>query len=359
MTRKIKIGNMYIGGDSPVSIQSMLNIDTLKVDECVTQVVKLADAGCEIVRLTVPTEDAAVAFGEIKRKVRALGYDLPFVADIHFDYMCAIKAIENGADKVRINPGNIGSIDRVRAVVEKAKEYGIPIRVGVNSGSLERDILEKNGGVTAEGLAESALRNVKILEEMDFHDIVISLKASDVKMNFEAYKIVSEACDYPLHVGVTEAGTPEKGRIKSACGIGALLLSGIGDTMRVSLTGDPVNEIYAAIDILEAVGLRHRGINIVSCPTCGRTKVDLEKIVRKTEELIKPIEKQRKIEGKRGLTLAIMGCIVNGPGEAREADLGVASGDGKGAIFIKGKTVKTVKEEEIPEELASILKDFD
>lgn len=358
MTKKIEVGNLYIGGGAPVTVQSMTNIDTRDTDGVTAQTMALAEAGCDIVRLTVPDMEAAESFGRVKTNLRQDGILVPLVADIHFDYRLAIAAIENGADKVRINPGNIGSAENVRKVVEKAKEYGVPIRVGVNAGSLEKDILEREGGITAKGLAESALRNVKILEDMDFGDIVISLKASDVRLTYEAYKLVAKVTDYPLHIGVTEAGTPERGRIKSAVGIGGLLLEGIGDTIRVSLTGDPLNEVKAGKEILEALGIRKTGIDIVSCPTCGRTKVDLEKIVQEVEMHLAPIEASRLANALPRLTIAVMGCVVNGPGEARSADLGVACGDGKGVIFTHGNVLRTVSEEEIAGELAKEAANF-
>ena len=352
MKKKIMCAGIPIGGDAPVSIQSMTNTPTADVAKTVAQCKALQEAGCEIIRITVNTPEAAEGFKEIRKKV-----DAPLVADIHFDYTMALAAIDAGADKIRINPGNIGGDDRVRAVVEAAKKNHIPIRVGVNSGSLEKDILEKNGGVTAEGLAESALRNVKRLEDMDFEDIVISLKASNVKMNNEAYRIVHKQSDYPLHIGVTEAGTVRKGIMKSAMGIGALLLDGIGNTMRVSLTADPVKEIAAAKDILSILGLREESIDIVSCPTCGRTQVDLERIVLAIEDRLPSIEKARKSSG--ALKVAVMGCVVNGPGEAREADIGVACGKGEGLIFSKGEVLKKVKEEEIVSEIERMIIDYE
>lgn len=350
MRKSVRCGDVEIGGEAPISIQSMTNVDTRDVKKVIEQIKALEDAGCEIVRLAVPDMESAEAFSEIKRNVR-----VPLVADIHFDYRLAIAAIKNGADKVRINPGNIGSVDRIKAVVEAAKERQIPIRVGVNSGSLEKDIVEKNNGVTAIGLAESALRNVKILEDMDFDDIVISLKSSDVRLNYEAHKLIYEKTKYPLHIGITESGTVNSGKLKSAIGIGSLLLAGIGDTMRVSLTGDPVKEVLFARDILRSTGIRPCGINLVSCPTCGRTKLDLERIALQVEEAVKKLEPQRESKGLPPITVAVMGCVVNGPGEAKEADFGVAGGDGKGVIFAKGKIIKTVEEEKIVEELLNLL----
>ncbi|MDO4868856.1 MAG: flavodoxin-dependent (E)-4-hydroxy-3-methylbut-2-enyl-diphosphate synthase [Bacillota bacterium] len=341
MKKSVKVGNVTIGGGAPVSIQSMCNTKTADVDASLEQIRRLEEAGCEIVRLTVPDLESAEALGRIKQKAH-----IPVVADIHFNYRLAIAAIDAGADKIRINPGNIGSRDKVKAVADKARACGVPIRVGVNSGSLEKDILAKYGAVTAEGLAESALRNVRILEELDFDDIVISLKSSDVQMNYDAYRIVDKATDHPLHIGVTEAGTPSMGKIKSAAGIGALLLAGIGDTMRVSLTADPVEEVLFARKLLEAVGIRKSSVEIVSCPTCGRTEVDLEKIAESVE--------RRAAELTGPIKIAVMGCAVNGPGEARGADIGVACGKGEGVLFARGEIIGKVKEEDIAEELIKL-----
>ena len=342
MKKKVTVGNINIGGDAPVSIQSMCNTRTSDVKSSVEQIRRLEEAGCEIIRLTVPDMDAAMALKEIKRQAR-----IPVVADIHFDYRMAIASIDAGADKIRINPGNIGSEENVKAVVDKAKAAGIPIRVGVNGGSLEKDILAKYGRVTAEGLAESALRNVGLLEKFGFEDIVISLKSSDVQMNFDAYRIVDAKSDYPLHIGVTEAGTPSRGKIKSAAGIGALLLSGIGDTLRVSLTADPVEEVHFAKALLASIGLRKESVEVVSCPTCGRTEVDLERIATEVENRLAGLKRECKV--------AVMGCAVNGPGEAREADFGVACGKGEGLLFVKGEIVKKVKEEDIADELVRLV----
>lgn len=350
MTKKIMCGDVQIGGGAPVSIQSMTNVNTADIPAAKKQIHRLTDAGCQIIRLAVPDMEAAEAFRELKKYAQ-----VPLVADIHFDYRLALAAIDNGADKIRINPGNIGAIENIRKVADAAKAAGIPIRVGVNSGSLEKDILEKNGGPTAEGLAESALRNVKLLEDMDFSDIVISLKSSNVKMNYDAYRIVAAKTDYPLHIGVTEAGTLARGKVKSAAGIGALLLSGIGDTMRVSLTADPVEEVIFARELLQSIGLMETGIDLVSCPTCGRTKVDLEKIVSDVERRLDTVQEN---VGGRKLKVAVMGCVVNGPGEARDADLGVACGDGKGAIFAKGQVLKTVPEDEIADEIIKIMQNI-
>lgn len=350
MKKKIMCGDVPIGGGSPVSIQSMTNTRTSDVSATLEQIKRLEKAGCQIVRMAVPDMDAAEGFREIKRKA-----NLPLVADIHFDYRLALKAIEAGADKIRINPGNIGFEEGVRQVAEAARKRGIPVRVGVNSGSLENDILSRHGRVTAEGLAESALRNVALLEKYDFDRIVISLKSSDVKMNFDAYKIVDERSSYPLHIGVTEAGTLARGKVKSAAGIGALLLEGIGDTMRVSLTADPVEEVIFAKELLASVGLRKDRIEIVSCPTCGRTEVDLQAIAENIERRIEALQDK----GSRSMKLAVMGCAVNGPGEAKGADIGVACGRGKGVIFVKGKIIKTVKEEDIADEIIGLAEEYE
>ena len=357
LKQKVKCGNMYIGGDAPVSIQSMLNVSTTNVPMALKQIAELHDAGCDVVRLAIPDFESAQAFGTIKKEVVRLYGEkaMPLVADIHFDYKLALAAIENGADKIRINPGNIGGSAEIKAVADAAKKRGLPIRVGINSGSLEKDILEKHGKVTAEGLVESALRNVKLLEDTGFSDIVISIKSSDVRMNYDAHKMLDELTDYPLHIGITESGTNESGIIKSSVGIGALLLSGIGNTIRVSLTGDPVKEVICAKEILESIGLRGGGINIISCPTCGRVKVDLEKIVLELTEKLETIKRQREQDGKERISVAVMGCIVNGPGEAKEADIGVACGDGKGAIFVNGEVVTTVSEDKILKTLISLI----
>lgn len=350
-TKSVNCGNLVIGGDAPITIQSMTNTDTRNVSETVKQIEELMLAGCDIVRCAIPDMQAAEALRQIKEKV-----SIPLVADIHFDYRLAVAAIENGADKVRINPGNIGEDDKVRAVVNAAKMRRIPIRVGVNAGSLEQDILEKYHGVTAEGIAESALRNIHRLEKMGFYDIVVSLKASDVRLNYDAHMLVAEKTDYPLHIGITEAGTKDGGLAKSAIGIGALLLAGIGDTFRVSLTGDPVNEVLFAQEILKALKLRDGFIHLVSCPTCGRCQVDLAHITSQVEQELKPLQRQRQKLGLSSITVAVMGCEVNGPGEAREADLGIACGKGKGMLFQQGKTIRTVEEQNIAEELISYLK---
>ena len=342
--------DVKIGGGAPISIQSMTNTPTADVKATMEQIRRLEEAGCQIVRMAVPDMEAAQALYEIRKQT-----DLPLVADIHFDYRLALEAIRAGMDKIRINPGNIGSEDKVKEVVDLAKDYHIPIRVGVNSGSLEKDILQRYGKVTAEGLAESALRNVALLEKYDFDDIVISLKSSNVKMNYEAYKIVNDRSDHPLHIGVTEAGTPSRGKIKSAAGVGALLLEDIGDTMRISLTADPVEEVIFAKELLAALGIRKDAIEIVSCPTCGRTEVDLEKIAESIERRLHEVTDK----GVSGIKIAVMGCAVNGPGEARGADLGVACGKGKGVIFSGGEILKTVPEEAIADEIIKLAGEYD
>jgi (E)-4-hydroxy-3-methylbut-2-enyl-diphosphate synthase len=331
-TRQILCGGVPIGGGATVSIQSMTNTKTEDVNATVDQILRLQEAGCEIIRCAVPTMEAAAALEKIREKI-----SLPLVADIHFDYRLAVAAIEAGVDKVRINRGNIGDDDRVFAVVEAAKKRAIPIRIGVNSGSLEKDLVEKNGGVTAEGLAESALRNVRRVEAMGFEDIVVSMKSSDVRLNYEAHRILRDQVDYPFHIGITESGSARGGMVKSAAGLGALLINGIGDTLRVSLTGDPVKEIGVAKDILKACGCRAFGVNLVSCPTCGRTKVDLEQIVDRIERETAGIDKD--------LTVAVMGCEVNGPGEAKEADCGLAFGTDKAAVFCRGEILETAETE--------------
>lgn len=342
--KSVTVRNIIIGGGAPVSIQSMTNVDTRDENALLSQIQRLSDAGCDIVRVAIPDEDAASSFARVRKKT-----DVPLVADIHFDYKLALKAIEAGADKIRINPGNIGSTEKVREVVNAAKSAGIPIRVGVNSGSLEKDILEKNGGVTAAGLCESALRNLRLIEDMGFDDLVVSLKSSDVKMNTEAYELVSRGTDHPIHVGVTEAGTLRRGKLKSAIGIGALLLEGIGDTIRVSLTADPVEEVLFARQILETVGLSEPAYDLISCPTCGRTAIDLQKYADLVDDRL------RQGNYRKGIKVAVMGCAVNGPGEAREADYGVAGGRGKGLIFAKGEIVKSVPEDRIVDELFALI----
>ena len=346
MSKQVMCRDVAIGGGAPISIQSMTNVDSRDEAGLIEQIARLKDAGCDIVRIAVPDAESLDVFSRV-RKVT----DMPLVADIHFDYRLAIGAIEAGADKIRINPGNIGSADRVRAVVNAAREHQIPIRVGVNSGSLEKDIVEKDGGVTAEGLAESALRNVRLIEDMDYDDLVISIKSSDVAMNYKAHQIAARQTSHPFHIGITEAGTVRPGKVKPAAGIGALLLSGIGDTMRVSLTADPVEEVYFAKEILESIGLRQSRYDLVSCPTCGRTRIDLEGLAEEVDRRLAAME-----DLPEGLKVAVMGCIVNGPGEAAEADFGACGGDGKGLIIAKGQVVKTVKEEELADELIKVIR---
>ena len=342
ITRQIRVGDVLIGGNAPVSIQSMLNIKTTDVEGCVAQINALADAGCQIARLAIPDMEAAKAFGKIVEKS-----PLPLVADIHFDYRLAIAAAEAGASKIRINPGNIGGEDRVQAVVAACKERNIPIRIGVNGGSLDKKLLEKYGHPTAEALVESAFEHLELLEKYGFYDSCVSMKSSNVPTMVAAARLFRSKCDYPIHIGVTETGPVRMGLMKSAMGIGALLLDGIGDTIRVSLTDDPVEEVYAAKDILKAAGLRKEGVNIISCPTCGRTQIDLIGLVQQVDEALKNCEKS--------ITVAVMGCVVNGPGEAREADIGIAGGDGCGMLFEKGQQIcKLPYEELLPELLKRI-----
>ena len=337
-TKVVQIGNVKIGGGNPIAIQSMPNTKTEDVDATVAQIHALEKAGCEIIRCAVPTIEAAEALGKIKKQIH-----IPLVADIHFDYRLAIAAIENGADKIRINPGNIGDASRVQAVVDKAKEHGIPIRVGVNSGSLEKNLVEKYGGVTAEGLVESAMDKVHMIEEMGYDNLVVSIKSSDVLMCVKAHELIAGQCKYPLHVGITESGTLLAGNIKSSIGLGLILHQGIGDTIRVSLTGDPTEEIKSAKLILKTLGLRKGGIEVVSCPTCGRTKIDLIGLANQVEQMVADIPLDIKV--------AVMGCVVNGPGEAKEADIGIAGGIGEGLLIKKGEIVKKVKEDELLETL--------
>ncbi len=338
ISKKIKLGNTFIGGDSDILVQSMLNIPADDIDGSVAQAKELAAAGCQIIRFAVPNENALALIEPIKNAV-----DVPLVADIHFDYRLALGAVERGIDKIRINPGNIGDDSRVKAVANACKSAGIPIRIGVNSGSLEKEILAKHGAPTPQAMVESAMYHAKLLEKFDFDDIVISIKSSNVSTMIDAYELAAQACDYPLHLGVTEAGTERMGIIKSSVGIGSLLTRGIGDTIRVSLTGEPVKEVFAGFDILKAVGLKKDCPYLISCPTCGRTKIDLISLANQVEERLKTCKKPIKV--------AVMGCIVNGPGEAKEADIGIAGGDGNGLIFKKGEILRKVDEKDLLDEL--------
>ncbi len=338
VTKKIKVGNTFIGGDSKITVQSMLNIPSTDINGSVRQSQELEKAGCDIIRIAVPDMEAVKLIPAIKEKV-----SVPIVADIHFDYRLALESAAAGIDKIRINPGNIGNDSRVKQVADECRKRNIPIRIGVNSGSLEKHILEKYGRPTPQALCDSALFHASLLEKFDFDNIVLSMKSSNVDFMKQAYELASERCDYPLHLGVTEAGTERMGIIKSAIGIGSLLLSGIGDTIRVSLTDEPVKEVYAAKDILKAMGLNSEGIKFISCPTCGRTRIDLIGLAKQAEERLK--------DCKKNITVAIMGCAVNGPGEAREADIGIAGGDGTGLIFKKGEIIKKVPEDALLDEL--------
>lgn len=337
-TKQVKVGNVLVGGGAPVSIQSMLNIPASDIENSVKQAVRLEEAGCEIIRIAIPNMEAVRLIPALKENVK-----MPVVADIHFDYKLAIESVAAGVDKIRINPGNIGGTDRVKAVVDACKPKEIPIRIGVNSGSVEKEILAKYGSPTAEALCESALYHASLLEKFDYTNIVLSMKSSNVKTMVDAYKLAAQKCNYPLHLGVTEAGTERMGIIKSSAGLGALLLQGIGDTIRVSLTADPVKEIYAAKDILKALDIRKDGVQFVSCPTCGRTKIDLISIATEVENRLRDCNKNIKV--------AVMGCAVNGPGEAKEADIGIAGGNGVGLIFKKGEIIRKVPEDKLIEEL--------
>lgn len=344
-THEVKIGDRIIGGEYPVLIQSMTNTKTDDIEATVEQILRLEEAGCEIIRSTVPDEAAAKALDKIRSRIH-----IPLVADIHFDYRMAIMAIENGADKIRINPGNIGKRERIQAVVDKAREYNVPIRVGVNSGSLEKNIVEKYGKVTAEGLVESALDKVKMIEDMGYGNLVISIKSSNVPMCAKAHELLAPRTDHPLHVGITESGTVMSGSIKSAAGLGIILYAGIGNTIRVSLTGDPVEEIKAAKMILRDLGLRTGGVEVISCPTCGRTKIDLISLANKVETMVAGIEKPLKV--------AVMGCVVNGPGEAKEADLGIAGGIGEGLLIRKGEIIRKLPEDQLLPALMEEIRKF-
>lgn len=342
MTRQINIGGVPVGGGAPIPIQSMCNTPTDDVKATVAQIHRLEQAGCEIIRVAVPDMAAAKAVGEIREQI-----SIPLVVDIHFDYRLALESVAAGADKVRINPGNIGETDRVKAVADACRNRGVPIRIGVNGGSLEKPILAKYGGVTPEALVESAFGHIQLLHKFDFDDICVSLKSSDVRTTMAAYRLISEQSQYPLHLGVTETGTLHMGTIKSAVGIGGLLGFGIGDTLRVSLSADPVEEVYAARDILKALGLRREGPNLIACPTCGRTKIDLIALAEEVERRLKTVDKP--------ITVAVMGCVVNGPGEAAAADVGIAGGDGVGLLFRRGEIVKKVPQERLVEELFALI----
>lgn len=342
MTKQIHVGNVAIGGGAPVSIQSMTNTRTDDVEATLRQIRELAAAGCQIIRVAVPDMAAARAVGKIKEQC-----PIPLVVDIHFDYKLALEAIAAGADKVRINPGNIGDKDRVKAVADACRQRGVPIRIGVNGGSLEKPLLAKYGGVCPEAMVESAFGHIRLLEQFDFDDICVSLKSSSVPMTMKAYQLMSRESNYPLHIGVTEAGTVRMGTLKSAVGIGGLLAMGIGDTMRVSLSADPVEEVYAARDILKAAGVRKEGAELVSCPTCGRTRIDLISLANEVEQRLKSVDKP--------ITVAVMGCVVNGPGEASAADCGIAGGVGEGLLFKKGQIVKKVPQDQLVDELFALI----
>ena len=337
-SKQISVGKLKMGGDAPISIQSMLNTPAEDFEKSVEQAKRLEAAGCEIIRAAIPNMESVKLIVHLKNAV-----SVPIVADIHFDYRLALEAVAAGVDKVRINPGNIGDEDRVRQVVQSCKQHNVPIRVGVNSGSLEKHILAKYGHPTAQAMVDSALYHTSLIEKFDYDQIAISIKSSNVQTMIEAYRLAAQQCDYPLHLGVTEAGTARMGLIKSAVGIGSLLCDGIGDTIRVSLTDDPVNEVYAARDILKSIGLRKEGITFVSCPTCGRTKIDLIGLAQQVEEQLK--------DCKANLTVAVMGCAVNGPGEAREADIGISGGDGCAILFQKGEIIRKIPEDQVVEEL--------
>ena len=350
MNKQVRCGRVLIGGGAPVSIQSMTNVDTRDSEKLLAQIKGLEAAGCDIVRVAIPDETAAKSFAKVRQET-----EMPLVADIHFNYKLALAAIEAGADKIRINPGNIGADDRVAKVVEAAGNKGIPIRVGVNSGSLDKKLLAKYGGVTAAALAESAIDTLTKIERMGFVDLVLSIKSSNVKMNYDAHMLVKEMTDHPLHIGITESGTPENGRLKSAVGIGSLLLAGVGDTLRVSLTDDPVNEVIFGRKILESVGLREKSIEIVSCPTCGRTEVNLIDMANEAEESLRELGERRAILGLKPLKIAVMGCVVNGPGESREADYGIAGGNKEGLVFAHGEIIAKVAEDELIPTLIDIV----
>lgn len=344
-TRQIKVGNVAIGGDAPIVVQSMTNTDTRDIDATISQIQRLEEAGCEVVRVAVPDKEAAEALGSIKSSI-----GIPLIADIHFDYRLALQAMDKGVDGLRLNPGNIGERKRIEQVVKRAKERGIPIRIGVNAGSLEEDLLHKYGHPTPEAMVESAMRHIHILEGLDFYDIKVSLKASNIATAVDAYRMISNKIDYPLHVGISEAGPLLSGTVKSAIGIGLLLCEGIGDTIRVSLTADPLEEVKVAYEILKALNLRHRGVNIISCPTCGRMEIDLERIATEVEKRLSHI--------KSPLNVSVLGCVVNGIGEGKEADLGIAGGKGCGLLFRDGKVVRRLKESELVDALVKEVEDI-
>ncbi|WGX75522.1 flavodoxin-dependent (E)-4-hydroxy-3-methylbut-2-enyl-diphosphate synthase [Paraclostridium bifermentans] len=345
LSREVSVGSLKIGGNNPISIQSMTNTDTRDAKATIEQIKRLEEVGCDVVRVAVPDMEAAKNIGEIKKNV-----NIPVIADIHFDHRLALEAIDQGVDGVRINPGNIGSIEKVKMVVNKCKEKNLKIRIGVNGGSLEKELLEKYGSATAEALVESALGHVKILEDLDFCNIVISLKSSDIYKTIEAYELISKKVDYPLHIGITELGSVKKGTIKSSIGVGALLLKGIGDTIRISLTGDPTEEVIVGKEILRSLDLLNDKIKVISCPTCGRCNIDLISVVNEVEEKINKVDKD--------MTVAIMGCAVNGPGEAKEADIGIAGGKGEGLLFKKGEIIRKIKGDNLVEELLNEIDKF-
>ncbi len=345
LSKEVSVGSLKIGGNNPISIQSMTNTDTRDAKATIEQIKRLEEVGCDVVRVAVPDMEAAKNIGEIKKNV-----NIPVIADIHFDHRLALEAIDQGVDGVRINPGNIGSIEKVKMVVNKCKEKNLKIRIGVNGGSLEKELLEKYGSATAEALVESALGHVKILEDLDFCNIVISLKSSDIYKTIEAYELISKKVDYPLHIGITESGSVKKGTIKSSIGVGALLLKGIGDTIRISLTGDPTEEVIVGKEILRSLDLLNDKIKVISCPTCGRCNIDLISVVNEVEEKINKVDKD--------MTVAIMGCAVNGPGEAKEADIGIAGGKGEGLLFKKGEIIRKIKGDNLVEELLNEIDKF-
>ncbi|CEP81385.1 flavodoxin-dependent (E)-4-hydroxy-3-methylbut-2-enyl-diphosphate synthase [Paraclostridium sordellii] len=345
LSKEVSVGSLKIGGNNPISIQSMTNTDTRDAKATIDQIKRLEEVGCDVVRVAVPDMEAAKNIGEIKKNV-----NIPIIADIHFDYRLALEAIDQGVDGVRINPGNIGSIDRVKMVVNKCRDKNLKIRIGVNGGSLEKELLEKYGSATAEALVESAMGHVKILEDLEFHNIVISLKSSDIYKTLEAYELIAKKVDYPLHIGITESGSVKKGTIKSSIGVGALLLKGIGDTIRISLTGDPTEEVIVGKEILRSVDLLNDKIKVISCPTCGRCNIDLISVVNEVEEKINKVDKD--------ITVAIMGCAVNGPGEAKEADIGIAGGKGEGLLFKKGEIIRKINGDKLVDELLAEIENY-